>query len=418
MTQLIFWIIIGIMSVEFLLEQFLEYLNNKSRNRGIPELLSGIYNDVDYKKSQEYGLKTSRLGSISASLTFVLTLIILFHGYFGLLDEAIRHFSNNEIIVGLLFFGIIGLLADIIGLPFQLYSTFVLEETYGFNRTTPKTFILDKIKGWLLGIVIGAPLYALIVFIYEQTGSYFWVLIWLVISVFSIFMSLFYSSLIVPLFNKQKPLEEGELRTAIESFSQKAGFKLHNIFVIDGSKRSSKANAYFTGFGPKKRIVLYDTLINDLSIDEVVAVLAHETGHYKHKHIVWGMLSGLLQTALLLFIFSLFIKKDSQLASDICNAIAGKEIAVQSSFHLGILAFGILYTPVNLILGLLGNLQSRKYEYQADAFAAKYGYRNELISGLKKLSKSGLSNLSPHPIYAFFHFSHPGLLQRVEALMK
>ena len=272
---------------------------------------------------------------------------------------------------------------------------------------TSWVFILDKLKGYLLGAIIGGGLLSLIINIYQLTTTSFWIYAWLVISAFSVLMVLFYSNLIVPLFNKQTPLEEGELRDAISKFCKMAGFKLDNIFVIDGSKRSTKANAYFTGFGSKKRIVLYDTLINDLTTNELVAVLAHEIGHYKKKHVVWSLLLGMVQTGIMLYIFSLFV------GSPELSAALGVD---KPSFHIGLIAFGILYSPISMILGLVMNIFSRKNEYQADAFAAKHFDAGELASALKKLSVKNLSNLRPHPVYVFFHYSHPTLLQRLESL--
>ena len=249
----------------------------------------------------------------------------------------------------------------------------------------------------------------LIIFIYLKTGSFFWIYVWLLVSGFSLFMAMFYSSLIVPLFNKQTPLEDGELKQAINDFATKVGFKLDNIFVIDGSKRSTKANAYFTGLGSKKRIVLYDTLINDMEIPELVAVLAHEIGHYKKKHIIWSLIIGIIQTGIMLFIFSLLI--DSP-------ALSGALGVEQPSFHIGLIAFGILYSPLSMLIGMGMNIFSRKNEYEADAFAAKNYESAPLASALKKLSVRNLSNLRPHPAYVFFHYSHPTLLQRLEALKK
>jgi STE24 endopeptidase len=263
------------------------------------------------------------------------------------------------------------------------------------------------LKGYLLGAIIGGGLLALIIYIYQLTTSSFWIYAWLVVSGFSIFMVLFYSNLIVPLFNKQTPLPDGELKSAIENFSDKVGFKLDNIYVIDGSKRSTKANAYFTGFGSKKRVVLYDTLINDLTTNELVAVLAHEIGHYKKHHVLWSLLLGILQTGIVLFIFSLFV------GSSELSAALGVNTP---SFHIGLIGFGILYSPISMVTGLAMNIFSRKNEYQADAFAAKYFDASELRSALKKLSVKNLSNLRPHPAYVFFHYSHPTLLQRLNAL--
>jgi STE24 endopeptidase len=299
--------------------------------------------------------------------------------------------------------------SDILNTPFSIYDTFVIEEKFGFNKTTPKIYVLDKIKGWLLSAIIGGGILALIVWFYETVGELFWVYTWIAISAFMIFMSMFYSSLIVPLFNKQTPLEEGELKDEIQGFSSKVGFKLQNIFVIDGSKRSTKANAYFSGLGAKKRIVLFDTLIKDLSVREIVAVLAHEIGHYKKKHTLISIVISILQTGITLYILSLFINNpelSKSLGSDI------------PSFHLGLIAFGVMYSPVSTIIGLAMNIFSRKNEYQADKFADDNFDGEELISSLKKLSRNNLSNLTPHPAYVFFHYSHPTLLQRIRAIRK
>jgi STE24 endopeptidase len=299
--------------------------------------------------------------------------------------------------------------SDILHTPFEVYDTFVIEQKFGFNKTTVKTFILDKLKGWLLGAIIGGGLLAVIILIWQKTQMLFWIYAWLVVSAFSVFMVLFYSNLIVPFFNKQTPLQEGELRDAIQQFAGKVGFKLDNIFVIDGSKRSTKANAYFTGFGAKKRIVLYDTLINEMETDEIVAVLAHEIGHYKKKHVLQGLVISLLQTGVLLFVFSLFVG----------SPVLSKSLGVENpNFHIGLVAFGILYTPFSFVLDIFMNLLSRKNEYQADAFAAQNFNPGSLASALKKLSVKNLSNLTPHPLYVFFHYSHPTLLQRLEHLNK
>jgi STE24 endopeptidase len=321
--------------------------------------------------------------------------------------------------MALLFFGILGLVSNLLSLPFDVYHVFVLEEKFGFNRTTAKTFILDRLKGLLLSIIIGGGLLSLIILIYESTGNYFWVIAWAVITFFMIFMSMFYSNLIVPLFNKQKSLDQGPLRDAIEQFAVKVGFKLKNIYIIDGSKRSKKANAYFTGLGMKKRIILYDTLIQDHTIEELVAVLAHEIGHYKKKHTLMGIFISTLQTGIMLFILSLFIRKDSALAQSLCQAVSGfSGLEIKQSFHVGILAFGLLYSPLSFILGLILNQISRKHEYAADRFAGIQYNPVALMDALKKLSVNNLSNLRPHPAYVFFYYSHPTLLQRLQALKK
>jgi STE24 endopeptidase len=294
-----------------------------------------------------------------------------------------------------------------LGTPFSVYATFVIEEKFGFNKTTVKTFILDKIKGWLLAIILGGGLLTLVVWIYGATGEWFWLIAWGLISFFTIFMSMFYSNIIVPLFNKQTPLEAGELRDAIETFAKKTGFNLRNIYVIDGSKRSTKANAYFTGLGKKKRIVLYDTLMKDHSVDELVAVLAHEIGHYKKKHTLIGTIVSILQTGLMLLILSRFLGSPH---------LSGALGASQPSFHLSVVAFGILYTPLSIIIGLALNAFSRKHEFEADRFATVNFSGESLSSALIRLSVKNLSNLRPHPAYVFFYYSHPPLLKRLAAI--
>ena len=286
--------------------------------------------------------------------------------------------------------------------------TFVVEERFGFNKVTPKLFILDRLKGWILSILISGLLLTAVIFIYQLLPDYFWLVAWAVVSAFSLFMSLFYSELIVPLFNKQTPLPEGELRSAIEAFANKTGFSLKNIYVIDNSKRSTKANAYFTGWGKKKRIVLYDTLIDLMSTDEIVAVLAHEIGHNKYKHTIKHIVVSLLTNLLMFYLLGLVLKYD------VFAQAAGCE---KASFHVNMLVFGVLYTPLSLLMGLAGNVLSRSNEFQADAFVKENGMADALVSALKKLSAQSLSNLTPHPAYVFFNYSHPTLYERVKALM-
>lgn len=407
MAHTIFIIILIVITFNYLLERYLDYLNSTYWSNTIPPELEGIYDSEKYKKSQEYEKAKQRFSLIIESLSFVALLAMLFFGGFAFLDKFVREYTTNPILMALMFFGILALVADILSTPFSIYSTFVIEEKFGFNKTTPKTFILDKIKGLMLGAIIGGGILALIVWIYVSTGEWFWLIAWAAIGLFMIFITMFYSTLIVPIFNKQTPLEEGELRTAIEKFAFKVGFKLNNIFVIDGSKRSNKANAYFSGLGAKKRIVLYDTLIKDHTTDELVAVLAHEIGHYKKKHTLTGIIISLAQTGLMLFILSLFI------GNPVLSQALGAD---KGSFHMGILAFGLLYSPLSLVLGLVMNVVSRKNEYSADSFAGINFNPEALISALKKLSVNNLSNLRPHPTYVFFYYSHPPLLKRLSAL--
>lgn len=407
MDTIIFYIIIGIILFDYILERVLDYLNRTWWSSELPQELEGIYDAAKYKKSQEYERVKTRFSLITSTLSLVAMLLMLFFGGFAWLDDFVRSYTSNAILMALLFFGILGLAADILSTPFSVYSTFVIEERFGFNRTTPKTFVLDKFKGWLISAVIGGGLLSLIVWIYQVSGEWFWLIAWAAIGVFTIFMTMFYSNLIVPLFNKQQPLEDGSLRTAIEAFARKVGFKLKNIFVMDGSKRSSKANAYFTGLGAKKRIVLFDTLIKDHTDEELVSILAHETGHYKKKHALTGTAISLLQTGIMLYILSLFIGNP-----DLSKALGASE----GSFHFGILVFGLLYSPISLVLGLFMNMLSRKNEFEADRYAAENYDPHPLQEALKKLSVNHLSNLRPHPAYVFFYYSHPPLLERLRAL--
>ncbi len=407
MASTIFFLLIGIIIFDYFLERLLDYLNQKNWSNKIPKLLEGIYDDKKYQESQQYKKTNHLFDMLTSTFSVVVVLVFLFVQGFAWVDSIVYSITSNQILAALLFFGMIGFANDIISLPFSIYHTFVIEEKFGFNKTTVKTFIIDKLKGWLMTAILGGGIFALIIWIYSITENYFWLIAWGAITIITLFMTMFYSNIIVPLFNKQTPLEDGELKDGINAFAEKAGFQLKNIFVIDGSKRSTKANAYFTGIGPKKRIVLYDTLINDLTTNEIIAVLAHEIGHYKKKHIITGLILGIIQTGFLLFIFSLFVS--SPALSEALGVNTPK-------FHIGLIAFGILYSPLSMITGILMNLLSRKNEYEADAYANSFGLGDALISGLKKLTRKNLSNLTPHPAYVFFHYSHPTLLQRIEKI--
>lgn len=402
-------IILLIVVLDFLWTQYLAYRNRKRMSSEIPSQLEGIYDKEEYIKQQAYQKVNSRFSLYTSLFSFVILLFVLCLGLFGWLDELLRQYITNEIFLSLAFFGIVYLLNEIITLPFAYYSTFVIEERFGFNKSTKTIFWLDQLKGLLLAVVLGGAILALIAWLYTAIGELAWLYAWAAITVFSLFMTLFYSNIIVPLFNKQTPLGEGELRDAIEAFAQKAGFAINNIYVMDASKRSTKANAYFTGFGAKKRIVLFDTLINDLDKDEIVAVLAHEIGHYKKKHTLQGMFISICYTGIMLFLLSLLLDN-----KDIAVALGGQS----ASFHLGLIAFSIFFTPVSFVINVFSSIHSRKNEYQADSYAADFGLADSLISGLKKLSVKSLSNLNPDSLYVFFNYSHPTLLQRIKAMKK
>ena len=407
MHNTIFFLILIIPVAGFIIERYLDYLNHSMWSDNLPGKLKGICDEQEYRKSQLYQKENNRLSLWSSAMNLAVILAVIISGGFALIDNMARTLSGNIIIISLVFFGIIGFVSDLINIPFSIYDTFVIEKKYGFNTMTIRTFITDHIKSWFIAILIGAPVLGLIVWFYYMTGLYFWLYAWGLITLFSVFINLFYSELIVPLFNKQKPLPDVPLRTEIEDFAKKTGFKLKNIYVIDGSKRSTKANAYFSGFGPKKRIVLYDTLQNELTDEEIVAVLAHEIGHYKKKHVLFSLMTSVVITGLMLFLFSLVVNNPS-----LSLALGAKK----TSFHLGLIVFGILYSPLSLVIGLFSNYISRKNEFEADRFVKENFKPDFLADALKKLSVKNLSNMMPHPAYVFFHYSHPPLLSRLEKL--
>ncbi|MDD2797387.1 MAG: M48 family metallopeptidase [Bacteroidales bacterium] len=408
MAQTLFYLILFFVIADFVLEQTLSVLNRKMLSPIIPEKLKGIYEPDKYVKQQNYQKINTRFSDKTRLFSLVLELAMLLLGGFAWVDDWARSITQNETLISLIFFGILYLGNEILTLPFSIYSTFVIEEKFEFNKMTPKLFVLDTLKSMALSIVLMGVILGAIIGLYNWLGVSFWWVAWLFLSAFSLVMLLFYSEWIVPLFNKQTPLEEGELRSAIESFSEKACFSLKNIYVMDGSKRSSKANAYFTGFGKKKRVVLYDTLIEQLTVEEVVAVLAHEVGHYKKRHVISSLITSFVQSFVMLYLLSLFLN----------FPISAEILSVSKpSFHIGVIVFGLLYQPISTLLGLGMNVFSRKNEYEADAYTTQFGLGEALCAGLKKISVQALSNLNPHPAYVFVHYSHPTLLQRVESIL-
>jgi len=406
-TEVIFYIIVSIFLFETLLTKFLSYLNTTRWSDELPKELQGIYDEEKYAKSQKYDRRKYKFGLLSSSISFVIMLLVLVLWGFWTLDIFLRNYTENPILLALAFFGVISVLSTLVSLPFSYYATFVIEEEFGFNKMTRKLFFLDMMKSMLLSFVIGWLLLSLVVWIFLTVGASFWIYAWLLSMGISLFFMMFYSSLIVPIFNKQIPLKEGELRDAIVSFAEKVWFTGTDIYVIDGSKRSSKANAYFSGFGPKKRIVLFDTLIKDLSTEELVAVLAHEIGHSKRRHTLQMFLLSSIQTGLMLFILGLALA-----IPEVSFALGASE----SSFHIGVVAFWFLFTPLSFVFGMISSVLSRKNEYEADDYA-RVNYSGEhLKNALIKLSRNNLSNLRPHPAYEFFYYSHPTVLKRLKAL--
>ena len=406
-SQSVLFIFIGLTIFNFLFTTVLEYLNDKNWKESIPNDLEGFYDSNKYQKAKNYKIERGKISLLNSSISFVITLLMLFFFGFGLISEYAVSFSDSIIVQSCIFFMIFHLLTTFLGMPFSYYSTFFIEEKYGFNKTTLKTFIVDKIKGLFISSLFIIVLTSLAIVSIEYFSTGFWIWLWIGLSLFMVFLNMFYADLIVPIFNKLTPLENGELRSKIESYSKKVGYSLKNIFVIDGSKRSTKANAFFSGLGPRKTIALYDTLIEKHTDEELVSVLAHEVGHFKKKHILVSMFLTILQLGIMCYLFELCMNME---------VIASSLGSSKMNFHIGIIAFSFLYSPIGLITGILMNILSRKNEYEADKFAKDTYNGNFLELALKKLSVDSLSNLYPHPLYVFVHYSHPPLLKRLDRL--
>ena len=403
-------IILSALIGEFLLRTLVRVLNLKALDPGLPNEFQGYYDEEKYARSQEYTRVNTRFAFFTTSFDLIVILVFILFGGFNFVDQIVRGFGLSTLPSGLAFFGILFFASDLISTPFSLYQNFVIEEDFGFNKMTLKTFILDKLKGYLLTLVLGGVFLTAILFFFEKTGEYGWLYAWGIIGLFMILIQPLFTLVIAPIFNKFTPLEKGELRTAIENYAQKVEFPLSRIDVMDGSKRSAKSNAYFSGFGKQKRIALFDTLLEKHSNDEMVAILAHEVGHYKKHHIKVGILISILHTGLLFWLLSIFIDNPG-----LFEAFKMKEISVYG----GLTFFMILYSPVELVLSVIMNAVSRRNEFQADAYSAKTTEKSEhLISGLKNLSVSNLGNLTPHSLSVLLDHSHPPVLERITALKK
>ncbi len=405
--QTYFILIIAIASLGFVVDRYLSYLNLKNWSDDIPKELSDFYDSDKFKKSRQYQLSNARFSVWSSTFSFLVLIVCLLTGFFGEIDEFSRELSNSNYGHSLIFFTVLLVGMDLLSTPFSAYATFKIEAKFGFNKTTVPTYILDKIKSYIMMFILGGGILYVMMAIFEEFQTDFWIFAWIVMGCFMLIMATFYTSFILPIFNKLEALEEGELKRAIQAYCDKIGYDLKHIYVMNGSKRSSKANAFFSGMGKRKTIVLYDTLIEQHTTEELVAVLAHEVGHYKLKHTQKGMISGLLQMGFMLFILSQFIT-DPELSKAM-----GAETA---SFHMGILAFTIIYSPISNLFGIYGNVLSRKHEFEADAFASKTYDSNSLSQALKKLSSKNLGNLHPHPWFVFVNYSHPPILERLEAI--
>lgn len=400
-------IIIGILVVSSLIDELLNYLNFRSHTQDIPDVLSVELDADQYTRAREYHATNYRFSLLRSTWNLLLTIAVLASGALGMLSQALEAFSTHPILLAVLFFGTLFILADVLALPFQWYKTFYIEEKFGFNKMQAKTFWIDKLKGYGLSIVFGGLLLVTLLWLIDSLGSGFWIWFWGFFALFMLFVNYFYSSFILPLFNKLTPLETGELRTQIEAYGQKVAFPMENIYVMDGSKRSAKANAFFSGLGKQKKVVLFDTLISRHKVEELVAVLAHEIGHYKKKHILLGLVLSVTQSGVMLFVLSRFVS-----SPELSLALGGETYAI----HLNLLAFSLLYSPISFGLGVIMNLVSRKNEFEADAYAAETYKAGPLSDALIRLHADNLSNLTPHPWYVFFNYSHPPLIQRLNAL--
>ncbi|NTV12797.1 MAG: M48 family metallopeptidase [Desulfobulbaceae bacterium] len=401
-------IILFALLADFLLGALADWLNLKALDPKLPAEFADCYDPAEYARSQAYTRAKSRFGQISTTFDLAVLLLFWWGGGFAWLDQLVRGWASGEVARGLLFFALLLLSKSLLSLPFSVYSTFGIEARFGFNRTTPATFIADLVKGLLLAVVLGGPLLGAILYLFAKAGALAWLWCWGAVSLFTLFVQFIAPTWIMPLFNKFTPLPEGELRTAIFAFAAQVSFPLQNVFVMDGSKRSAKSNAFFTGFGRNRRIALFDTLIDKHSVPELVGVLAHEIGHYKKKHILKSMLLGLVHAGVMFYLLAFFLSRPELYAA----------FGIESpSLYTGLIFFGLLFTPLEMALSPFLHYLSRKHEYQADRFAAdETGNPAGMAAALKKLSVSNLANLTPHPFYVVLHYSHPPLLARLRAL--
>jgi STE24 endopeptidase len=401
-------VILLILVIRYLLDLVSDWLNVRHLSTELPAEFKGYYDDEKYRQSQNYLRENTRFGICVDTLQTLITIVFVLAGGFNFVDRLAIGIVKGPILTGIVFAGILIFAGKILSLPFSIYNTFVIEEKYGFNKTTLKTFLLDLIKSLILTALIGGIVFAAVLWFFEKTGNLAWIYCWVAITLFQIFFMFIAPVVIMPIFNKFVPLEEGELRTAIENYAKAQNFKMKGIFKMDGSKRSSKSNAFFTGFGRSRRIVLFDTLIERHSVNELVSILAHEMGHYKKRHIIQAVARSVIVMGLTLFLLSLFIENERLFA-----AFKMENLSVYASLFF----FGFLYTPIAMLTGLVENIISRKNEYEADAFAVEtYGDADAMINGLKKLSVDNLSNLTPHPFKVFLSYSHPPILERIKAI--
>jgi STE24 endopeptidase len=393
---------------EFVLNIVADVMNLSRLQKQIPEPFKGIYNDEQYQKSQDYLRVNTRFGWITSTVGLAVLLVFWFAGGFSILDNWVRSFDKGPIFTGLIFMAILGAFKATISIPFSVYDTFVIEQRFGFNKTTLRTFVMDHIKGLLIATLLGVPLICAILWFFEYAGNIAWLYCWIAVTIYSLIIHYVSPNWIMPLFNKFEALEDGRLKEAIFEYARSINFPLDNVYVMDGSKRSSKSNAFFTGFGKNRRIVLFDTLIARHTIEELVSVLAHEMGHYKKKHILKSMILGILESGIMFYLLSIFISYEG-----LFHAFYIENVSI----YAGLVFFGMLYTPIAFFLSLFTLAISRKNEYEADRFAVTTTqFRDPMVAALKKLSVNNFSNLVPHPFYVFLQYSHPPVLERIKVI--
>jgi len=403
-----FVIILTIIIGSYLLDLIIDKFNLLYIKTDLPDEFKGYYDAERYKKSQKYLQETTQFTFITHTVSTSITVAFIVVGGFNLVDRIARDFGFGDIITGLIFVGTLLLASSIIHLPFSVYSTFVIEEKYGFNRTTVKTFILDILKSGLLTALIGGSIFSVVLWFFGKTGDWAWIYCWGTVTLFQIFLLFIAPVAIMPLFNKFVPMEQSELKTAIENYADDQNFKMKGIFTMDGSKRSSKSNAFFTGFGKFRRIALFDTLIEKHTTDELVCIVAHEIGHYKKKHIIKHLIISIITSGIMFFILSRFINN-----GELFSAFQMEKTSIYAS----LLFFGFLYVPIDMVISIFSKMLSRKNEYEADQFAVLTLEKPDaMILSLKKLSVDNLSNLTPHPYKVFFTYSHPPVLDRINKI--
>lgn len=400
--------ILLVIILEYIVETLADRMNLRNLGPDLPAEFKDWYDPARYARSQEYLRMNTKFDLVSSTFMTILTVGFILAGGFNLVDRAARAIGSGEVLTGVVFAGILALLAQLVHIPFSIYSTFVIEEKFGFNRTTPRTFIMDMVKGWILAAAIGAPVFAGIVWFFMKTGSAAWLYCWGAVTIVQILLTFVAPVLLMPIFNKFVPLEDGELKASVESYARAQSFRMKGVFKMDGSRRSAKTNAFFTGFGRFRRIVLFDTLIAKHPVQELVTVIAHEMGHYKKGHITKMILQAIVTTGLMLGLLQLFLKNEG-----LFNAFSMEHLSVYASLFL----FAFLYAPLSALLGILGNALSRKHEYEADEFAVQTtGNTEAMITALKRLAADNLSNLTPHPLKVVLDYSHPPILQRIAAM--